>query len=199
MDDLERPSSPYLNVRLRATKTETLAAFSVCQESRQVALSTGYRLWTTDSDASLYRVKDIMWNPKLDTIFLPRQLSLEESPLSMLLDLCPVEARSVEKLAVDSSIDHCEPPEDYLLPHVKPLVALKELVLLLGEDDTKYFMVRQGRDWINKADTDALAERCLVDFRKLMLHRFNASVEWKDWKPPVVRVAWSEDLIMDGR
>lgn len=189
-----------------AKDVDTPIAFSVCQESRDAASTAGYRVWTMDSHINRLEARDVLWNPKLDIVFLPRQEDLAECCPQHLLGLYPQEAQLVERLAVDCCVEHLSVVLnwDFLLPHFRPLGALKEVIFLLDENEARPAMCRRenlgarmdmGIVWTTISDVNAWIEQCLVKFRQSMLDKPDASDEWKSWNPPVVRVAWGVDSI----
>jgi len=102
MNTQERPTEPYFVAHLYPSHIQSPPVLAACQESRQIALSSGYQPWTIESytRGSL----DIMWNPNVDVISLGREPFLHDSAsFSIFLNQFPKQAKEVQRMATRST------------------------------------------------------------------------------------------------
>lgn len=192
-----RPHSPYYTSHFEPGQVTSPVAFSVCHESRDVALSEGYKRWTfTDQDE---KVRDIMWHADLDTVSFP--IESEGDNFNLFTLQFPKQLGEIHRLVVAAS-EWLYPwqGEGLERPWFK-FKALKEIVLVLDRDcETE---VARSLDWtgsqlqVNVQDLPQDLERGLEDMR---LHHWpqQFGVNIDDWKVPRARLVRDETGILRG-
>jgi len=99
------------------TDISPIASLCICQESRNYALSQGYRAWELQDKSG--RTRRVMWNPVRDTVFfdgLTQNLGKHFFYDDVIAQQFPAEVMQVRFLAVLSSHWPCE------VSHKAPLV-----------------------------------------------------------------------------
>jgi len=96
--------SASLNKQLEVINTPTPAAFSISRASRAVALSKGYKTWRISRLDG--KVRDLIWNPRMDTIFFENKIKLRtlygiyDNDFSIFVKQFPAETREIRSLAL---------------------------------------------------------------------------------------------------
>jgi len=200
-----RPTEPYYTVGLIPVQADSPATFSVCRESRAVAQSSGYKLWRFEN--AYGRSKEIMWNPKIDTILLHTQVFFDKSVLDVFVAQFLLQLKEVRRLAVWSNL--------WLRDDEFPLRRLSHLTLF---DSLKEFIVVVDEEWERKISTEIGVHRvpfqqqqstpwiipqvvneALNEAKKRAAWSFpNSKTPGKNWNVPVVRVVRDEGGILTG-
>jgi hypothetical protein len=200
METPERPSSPYFTAHLEHVEAATPVALSVCQESRRLALSKGYKAWRIERGDR--KVRDLMWNPSMDTVLFVDAYA--SHCFDLFLEQFPEQVKEVENLAL---------PDSFWLAHnvIKPFTKMKLWQPLMNFTALKRLFVRLDKEswesWVGEL-------RRMDDPSSLFPNNVGrdlydaAKEEYQENYPelcgpihvdvPTVSVMWSYDLVPRG-
>lgn len=138
-------------MRLTPVSIDPIPISSVCYESREVVLKSGYRTWRFYNQEG--RGKDVLWNPTLDTVAMvgPHTRGFPSFYPQMLEILFPSQANDIQKLAIPTSSWQSLP--EYIGERWKEDASrwlsmgnLEEIVVVVDET-----WERERMEWINPA------------------------------------------------
>jgi hypothetical protein len=215
IDVPQRPTSPYYLVQCYPGSVASPALLSTCHESRQVALTCGYKPWSIENQS--LGTRDMMWNPALDVISLAsidKSQDIDEQCLDVFLALFPEQVREIQRLVVET--DHWPPGRaarnisEWFGARIVEFSDLVEFAVLV-EPYTGRFLVEsyefggliESYEKRSVNELEAAAEgvrRCLVTAKEQRMRKMKPGGEdYRNlgmWFPSRIRVIGNEDQVL---
>jgi hypothetical protein len=212
IDVPQRPTSPYYLVQCYPGSVASPPLLSTCHESRQVALTCGYKPWSIENQSLCTR--HVMWNPALDVISLAKidkSQDINEQCLDVFVALFPEQVREIQRLVVET--DRWPPgraagnASEWLGARIVEFSDLVEFAVLV-EPYTRRFLVESYETggliefYESEYELEAAVEgvrNCLVTAKERRMKKMKAGGEdYRNldmWFPSRIRVIGNEGQV----